>query len=68
MIAQIGMSFYHQTELRDANAAFIVRAVNAHEALVQALEEALLWINVDDQGASEMLEKWRNVLKQTGES
>jgi hypothetical protein len=28
-----------------ANAAFIVRAVNSHEALVEALKEAGLWLH-----------------------
>ena len=38
-----------KAEDMDANAAFIVRAVNAHAALLSALE-AVEWLNLDPNG------------------
>ena len=46
----IGGNFYVATCNRDKDAAFIVRAVNSHDALVEAVKLLTAW---DDLGATE---------------
>ena len=43
-------SLWREGDEREANAALIVRAVNAHEALVEALESLLLFRSSGDPG------------------
>jgi hypothetical protein len=48
-----------------ANAAFIVKAVNAHDALVEALENALLWTD-EEHDVDEWRDKARAALALAG--
>ena len=61
----LGVRIYHETRLfgqdmqfigsqGEANASFIVKAVNSHEALVEACKYALNWINEGHQKFDEI--------------
>ena len=60
-------SLWRGSEEREANAALIVRAVNAHEALVKALNAAVRMLDPFD-ASDELLEQIASALALAGET